>query len=160
MTRVCLRASKISKTCLLGCPTGQATSWKANFENCSRYSLIKWKSFSIGLLAKSPEARFLIVWLSINHFFVHPKIWLQIPCTCSPPTTNIHSTSGQIHIWNPVENLYWGFFAKASYMLRSLAVFTENYIADVWRGSKCDSVCGEGFHHWGCTGKSWTPPAS
>ena len=26
--------------------------------------------------------------------------------------------------------------------------------------SKCDSVCGKGFHHWGYTGECWTPPAS
>ena len=44
-TKVCLRASKISKICLFGCPTGWATSWKANFENYSRYSLIKWYQF-------------------------------------------------------------------------------------------------------------------
>ena len=41
-TKVCLWASKTSKICLFGCPTGQATFWKANFENCSGYSLIKW----------------------------------------------------------------------------------------------------------------------
>ena len=40
-TKVCLRASKISKICLFDCPTGRATSWKANFENYSRHSLIK-----------------------------------------------------------------------------------------------------------------------
>ena len=28
-----------------GCPTGQATSWKANSENYSRHSLIKWYQF-------------------------------------------------------------------------------------------------------------------
>ena len=44
-TKVCLQASKISKICLFGHPTGQATSWKANFEICSRYSLIKWNEF-------------------------------------------------------------------------------------------------------------------
>ena len=41
-TKVCLWASKTSKICQLGCLTGQATFWKANFENYSRYSLIKW----------------------------------------------------------------------------------------------------------------------
>ena len=35
-TKVCLWASKISKICLIGCLTGRATSWKANFENYSR----------------------------------------------------------------------------------------------------------------------------
>ena len=44
-TRVCLRASKIFKICLLGRLTGQATSWKAYLENYSRYSLIKWYQF-------------------------------------------------------------------------------------------------------------------
>ena len=41
-TKVFLLASKISKICLSACPTRRATSWKANFENYSRYSLIKW----------------------------------------------------------------------------------------------------------------------
>ena len=41
-TKVYLRASKVSKICLFGHQTGQATSWKANFENYSRYSLIKY----------------------------------------------------------------------------------------------------------------------
>ena len=44
-TNVCLRASKISQICLFGRPTGRATFWKANFENYSRYSLIKWYQF-------------------------------------------------------------------------------------------------------------------
>ena len=41
-TKVYLRASKVSKICLFGHQAGQATSWKANFENYSRYSLIKY----------------------------------------------------------------------------------------------------------------------
>ena len=44
-TKVCLQASKISKICLFGHPTGRVTSWNANFENCSWYSLIKWYQF-------------------------------------------------------------------------------------------------------------------
>ena len=44
-TRMCLRASKNSKICLFGYQAGCATSWKANFENYSRYSLIKWYQF-------------------------------------------------------------------------------------------------------------------
>ena len=44
-TKVCLQASKVSKICLFGYPTGRANSWKANFEICSRYSLIKWYQF-------------------------------------------------------------------------------------------------------------------
>ena len=40
-TKVCLWTSKIFKICLFGCPTRRAVSWKANFENYSRYSLIK-----------------------------------------------------------------------------------------------------------------------
>ena len=40
-TKMCLWASKISKIHLFGRPTGWATSWKANFENYSRYLLIK-----------------------------------------------------------------------------------------------------------------------
>ena len=40
-TKVCVRASKIPKLCLFGCPTDRATSWKANFKNHSRNSLIK-----------------------------------------------------------------------------------------------------------------------
>ena len=39
--KVCLQESKTSKVCLFGCPTGRATFWKPKFENCSRYSLIK-----------------------------------------------------------------------------------------------------------------------
>ena len=45
VTKVCLWASKISRMCLFGHLTGWATSWKANFENCSRYYLIKWYQF-------------------------------------------------------------------------------------------------------------------
>ena len=45
--KVCLRGSKIFKICLFGCPTGRATSWKASFENCYRYSLIKWYQFTV-----------------------------------------------------------------------------------------------------------------
>ena len=44
-TKVCLQGSKIFKICLFGWPTGRATSWKANFENYSRYSLIRWYQF-------------------------------------------------------------------------------------------------------------------
>ena len=44
-TKVCLQASKISKICLFGRPNGWATSWKVNFENYSRYSLIKFYQF-------------------------------------------------------------------------------------------------------------------
>ena len=43
VTTVYLRVSKISKICLLGCPTGRATSWKANFENfyrCSAWAML------------------------------------------------------------------------------------------------------------------------
>ena len=40
--KVCQQVSKISKICLFGCLTGWATFWKGNFENYSRYSLIKW----------------------------------------------------------------------------------------------------------------------
>ena len=35
-TKVCLRASKISKICLFGGPTRRETFWEANFENYSR----------------------------------------------------------------------------------------------------------------------------
>ena len=44
-TKVCRQASKISKICLFGHLTGQATSQKANFGNFSRYSLIKLYQF-------------------------------------------------------------------------------------------------------------------
>ena len=44
-TKVCLQASKISKICQFGHPNGQVTFSKANFENYSRYSLIKWYQF-------------------------------------------------------------------------------------------------------------------
>ena len=44
-TKVCLWVRKISKICLLGHLTGRATSWKANFENYSRYYLIKYYQF-------------------------------------------------------------------------------------------------------------------
>ena len=40
-TKVCLRMRKMSKICLLVCPTRRATSSKENFENHSRYFLIK-----------------------------------------------------------------------------------------------------------------------
>ena len=78
-----------------------------------------------------------------------------------PTHTHIlHSASSQIPIWNPVGGLWWSFIAETVYVLRSLAVSQRNSIVDVWRNSKCDSVFGEGFHHWGYTGESWTPPAS
>ena len=84
-----------------------------------------------------------------------------IPCTCSPPTPHIHSASNQMHIWNLVRGLWWSFFfsfffSETVYMLRPLAVFAEELCLtekDVWRNSKCDSVYGEGFHHWGYTGE-------
>ena len=44
-TKVCLRASKISKICQFGRSTGRETFWKANFENYSRYYLVKWHQF-------------------------------------------------------------------------------------------------------------------
>ena len=44
-TKMCPRVSKISRIYLFGCPTGQVTSWKANFENYSRYSLTKYCQF-------------------------------------------------------------------------------------------------------------------
>ena len=44
-TKMCLWASKISKIRLIGRATGQVTSWKVNFENYSRYLLIKWYQF-------------------------------------------------------------------------------------------------------------------
>ena len=78
-----------------------------------------------------------------------------------PTHTHIlHSASSQIPVWNPVGGLWWGFIAETVYVLRSLAVSQRNSIVDVWRNSKCDSVFGEGFHHWGYIGESWTPPAS
>ena len=78
-----------------------------------------------------------------------------------PTHTHIlHSASSQIPVWNPVGGLWWGFIAETVYVSRSLAVLQRNSIVDVWRNSKCDSVFGEGFHHWGYTGESWTPPAS
>ena len=40
-TKVCLRTRKMSKICLFVCPTRRATSSKENFENHSRYSLVK-----------------------------------------------------------------------------------------------------------------------
>ena len=42
---MCLQGSKISKICLCGHLTGQATSWKANFENYCRCSVITWYQF-------------------------------------------------------------------------------------------------------------------
>ena len=44
-TKVCLWVSKTPKICLFGHLIGQATSWKANFENYSIYSLIKLYQF-------------------------------------------------------------------------------------------------------------------
>ena len=44
-TKVCLQASNISKICLFGRLNGRVTSWKVNFENYSRYSLIKFYQF-------------------------------------------------------------------------------------------------------------------
>ena len=55
-TKVCFRASKISKICLFGRPTGRVTSWKSNFENYSRYLLIKWYKFL--LIQKQPSEVF------------------------------------------------------------------------------------------------------
>ena len=52
-TKICLPTSKISKLCVFGRPISWVTSWKANFENYSRYSLIKWYQF-------------LSIWLLIN----------------------------------------------------------------------------------------------
>ena len=43
--KVCLQASKISKIYLFRCPAVRVTSWKANFENYSRYSLITISSY-------------------------------------------------------------------------------------------------------------------
>ena len=48
-----------------------------------------------------------------------------IPCTCSPPTPDIHSVSNHIRIWNPVGGLWRSFFTETVYVLRPLAVFAE-----------------------------------
>ena len=37
---------------------------------------------------------------------------LPIPCTSSPPITQIYNTSSRIHICNPAGGLQWSFFAK------------------------------------------------
>ena len=123
-TKVCLWESKISKTCLFGHLTVQATSWEAAFENCSRYYLIKCKSFSVQLLPlESPWAGFLTVWSSIDHFLVHSKMWLRIPCTCSPPTTHIHSSSSQIHILEFIRNSVVGTFCGRSLHVKVIGCF-------------------------------------
>ena len=65
-TKVYLQASKNSKICLFGCSNGQATSWKANFENYSRYSLIKWYQFL------SVQNRMTNTSFHLRHMFLLP----------------------------------------------------------------------------------------
>ena len=66
--QVFLLASKISKICLFGCPIGQATSWKANFENYFRCSLILWYQFlSIQYSMSNTSFRFRHLFLLSAH---------------------------------------------------------------------------------------------
>ena len=74
--KVHLLASNISKKCLVGCPTAPATSWKANFENCSRYFLIKWYPF-ISILCSMSNTSF---------HFRHPLL-------LSSPSSQSHAIS-------------------------------------------------------------------
>ena len=50
---------------------------------------------------------------------------LRIPCNYSQHTSHIHSTSGQVRIWNHVGSLWWIFFAERVNVLKLLAVFAK-----------------------------------
>ena len=73
VTKMCLRTSKTSKRRLFGRSTGRATSWKTNFENCSRQTLIKRYEFlSIYYSMSNTAFRFrhnflLSAWSSQSH---------------------------------------------------------------------------------------------
>ena len=73
---------------------------------------------------------------------LYTSLQLQIPCTYSLPALHIYSTSNQRHVWNPVEHLWWSFFAEIVNMLRLLANFAKELhhvsLTDVWQDSKRD----------------------
>ena len=98
---------------------------------------------STSRIPKSPEVRFLIVWASTTSLY--NSLRLQIPCTFSPPTPHIHSTSGHIGIWNPVGSLWLDFLRQQSICYGNWLFSQRSCIVDVWGSSKCNSVWGEGF---------------
>ena len=69
-----------------------------------------------------PEVRVLIVDRT-SATSLYTSLWLWILYACSLPTPDIHSTSSQIRIWNPVGGLWWGFFAKTVYVFKAVVCF-------------------------------------
>ena len=53
---------------------------------------------------------FYFDWASTT--LLHTSLRLQIPCICSLPTAQIYSTFNWWGIRNPVEQLWWSFFAE------------------------------------------------
>ena len=125
-TNVCLWASKISKICLFGCPTGWATSWKANVENYSRYLLIEWYQF-------------LSKWNSMNnmsfcfrHCFCCPLVslkvmqhYVQVSYLIIGLTINAISVTITVKGWH----WRWLIYALHNFLLHNnmLRVFRSNH---------------------------------
>ena len=53
------------------------------------------------------------------------SLWLQIPCNYSQHTFHIHSTSGQVRIWNHVGSLWWIFFCGKSQCVKTIGCFCK-----------------------------------
>ena len=84
-------------------------------------------SFSIELLpVESPQAGFpnrqnedFLLSDQTSTTFLYTGLRLPIPCTCSPPSPQVNSTSSGIRIWNLVGGLRWSFFCCAFFREQS-----------------------------------------
>ena len=104
-TKVCLQVSIISKICRFGCPTGRATFWKANFENYSKYSLIKWYQF------------LSILYSTSNTLFCFGHTFLLSACSSESHATSCLSPMS--HHWdnnkcNRVKAQHWSYVLSES----------------------------------------------
>ena len=119
-TKVCLQASKISKICQFGHANGQVTFSKANFENYSRYSLIKWYQF-LSILYNLSNTSF-----SFRHTFLLSARSSQSHATSCSSFMSHHWDNNKC---NRVKGQHWRWliYALCNFLLHMLHVFRINH---------------------------------
>ena len=108
-------------------------------------------------ILKSPEVRFLIVWSNLNHFPVQQPAAtnsMHLQSTHTPHSQHLQSDLSQSKV------CVGAFLIKQSTCEGCWLFSQRRSIVDIWWSSKCSSIWGEAFHHWGYRGEFWTPPAS
>ena len=84
------------------------------FRRCTNqifFSLVTHSRITPSDISKSPQVRFFIVDRA-STTSLNICLRLNIPCTSSPPTSHIYSSSNQRHICSPAKHLLWVLFLR------------------------------------------------